>query len=35
MVYFYGKKDLRKKALKAIDDTVFYPKKEEEIESDR
>ncbi len=25
MVYFYGKNDLRKKALKAIDDTAFYP----------
>ena len=25
MVYFYGKKQFKKKALKSIDETVFYP----------
>ena len=31
MVYFYGKKiDLRKKAIKAINDTIFYPEKGKE-----
>ena len=30
MVHFYGKNDLRKKAIKAINDTLFYPKKGKE-----
>ena len=27
MVYFYGKKFFKKKAVKAINDTIFYPEK--------
>ena len=30
MVYFYGKDKLRDKALKAIDDTEFYPAKKKD-----